>query len=136
MKSAQRAIRDQRVYRFDGFCLDPLERRLTFEEAVIAIPAKPLDALLALVENAATLMGKQDLHQHLWPDRFVEDVTLARTISDLRAFWHSTRILNTSGRCRNTVTGSLRRYIPFVPKSHNRRSAATLLKMPKQAISC
>ena len=50
----------------------------------MAIPPKALDALVALVVNAGRLMGKQELHQHLWPDTFVGDVTLARNISDLR----------------------------------------------------
>lgn len=84
MRSEGRDIRDQWLYRFDRFCLDPRERRLLFDEAVVSMPPKALDALVALVANAGRLMSKQELHQHLWPDTFVGDVTLARNISDLR----------------------------------------------------
>jgi DNA-binding winged helix-turn-helix (wHTH) protein len=80
----QRGAPELKLYRFDDFCLNPLERRLTFDEVVIAIAPKALDALLALLVNAGSLVRKQDLHQRLWPGTFVEDVTLARTISDLR----------------------------------------------------
>ena len=38
-----------------------------------------------LIQNAGSLLSKQELHRQLWPDTFVEDVTLARSISDLRA---------------------------------------------------
>ncbi|MFZ0592084.1 MAG: winged helix-turn-helix domain-containing protein [Bryobacteraceae bacterium] len=99
------------VYRFDRFCLNPLERRLTLDDAAVAIPPKPLDALLALVENAGRLMLKQDLHQRLWPDTFVEDVTLARTISDLR------RILAEHSNCKYIETVSKHGY-RFVAQVH------------------
>jgi DNA-binding winged helix-turn-helix (wHTH) protein len=80
----QRGALEPKLYRFDHFCLNPLERRLTFDEVAVAIPPKALDALLVLIANAGSLMRKQELHERLWPGTFVEDVTLARTISDLR----------------------------------------------------
>jgi len=74
-----------RVYEFDRFRLDPSERRLFHAGAPIAVTPKALDTLIALVENAGNLLHKEVLHKLLWPDTFVEDVTLARNISDLRA---------------------------------------------------
>lgn len=74
-----------RVYEFDRFRVDPNERRLFHAGSPIALAPKTLDTLIALLENAGNLLHKEVLHKLLWPDTFVEDVTLARNISDLRA---------------------------------------------------
>ena len=42
----QRGAFEPKLYRFDHFCLNPLERRLTFDEVTVAIPPKALDALI------------------------------------------------------------------------------------------
>jgi TolB-like protein/tetratricopeptide (TPR) repeat protein len=75
---------DHKIYAFDRFTLDPRERRLTHAGHPVALAPKVLDTLIVLVQNAGRLLSKQELHRHLWPDTFVEDVTLARSISDLR----------------------------------------------------
>ena len=75
---------DRKIYAFDGFTLDPRERRLTHAGHPVALAPKVLDTLIVLIQNAGSLLSKQELHRHLWPDTFVEDVTLARSISDLR----------------------------------------------------
>lgn len=74
-----------RAYEFDRFRLDPGERRLFHAGSLVALTPKTLDTLIALVENAGNLLHKEVLHKLLWPDTFVEDVTLARNVSDLRA---------------------------------------------------
>ncbi len=74
-----------RAYEFDRFRLDPGERRLSHAGSPVALTPKALDTLIALIENAGNLLHKEVLHKRLWPDTFVEDVTLARNISDLRA---------------------------------------------------
>jgi TolB-like protein/DNA-binding winged helix-turn-helix (wHTH) protein/cytochrome c-type biogenesis protein CcmH/NrfG len=52
----------------------------------IAVPLAPkvFDTLLALVESGGRLMTKSELIQRLWPDTFVEEVSLAQNISQLR----------------------------------------------------
>jgi TolB-like protein/tetratricopeptide (TPR) repeat protein len=75
----------RKIYEFDRFRLNPRERRLFHAGAPIALTPKTLDTLIALVESGGNLLHKEVLHQLLWPDTFVEDVTLARNISDLRA---------------------------------------------------
>ena len=75
---------DRKIYAFDQFRLDPRERRLLHAGHPVALAPKVLDTLIVLIQNAGSLLSKQELHRHLWPDTFVEDVTLARSISDLR----------------------------------------------------
>lgn len=78
-------MNDRKIYEFDRFRLDPSERRLVHAGSPVAVAPKVLDTLILLVQNAGSLLSKEDLHGRLWPDTFVEDVTLARSISDLRA---------------------------------------------------
>jgi adenylate cyclase len=75
----------QSIFEFDLFRLDPEQRRLSYAGSPVALSPKTLDTLIVLVRNAGSLLRKDFLHQHLWADAFVEDVTLARSISDLRA---------------------------------------------------
>jgi adenylate cyclase len=104
------------VYEFDRFSLDRRNRQLLFEDTSVPIPPKTLDALILLVENAGNLVGKEQIYQTLWADTFVEDVTIARVISDLR------RIL---------AQHSDVRYIETVSK-HGYRFAAIVHAVPKQ----
>lgn len=85
MRVQERSMDDSRsVFEFDQFSLDAKNRQLSFAGATVAVPPKTLDALILLVENAGSLVRKEQIHNVLWPGTFVEDVTLARVISDLR----------------------------------------------------
>ena len=72
------------IYEFGVFRLDPSERLLLREGQPVPLTPKVFDTLLALVENPGRLIDKDQLISRLWPDTFVEEVTLARNISDLR----------------------------------------------------
>ena len=72
------------AYRFGRFLLDTAERRLLREGQSLSLTPKILDTLLILVENHGRLVEKSDFMQRLWPDTFVEEITLASNISDLR----------------------------------------------------
>src|SRR6185503_13418047 len=71
-------------YEFGPFRLDTPERRLMREGEVVPLAPKVFDTLVALVEENGRLIEKDALMTKLWPDTFVEEVTLARNISDLR----------------------------------------------------
>jgi Tol biopolymer transport system component/DNA-binding winged helix-turn-helix (wHTH) protein len=72
------------VYEFGPFRLDPAERLLLRAGTPVSLTPKVFDTLLVLVENGGHLVEKDALMKRLWPDTFVEEVTLARNISDLR----------------------------------------------------
>jgi len=72
------------VYRFGSFQLDAGERSLLHAGKPVPLAPKVFDTLLILVENHGRLVEKADFMRRLWPDTFVEEVTLAGNISDLR----------------------------------------------------
>jgi TolB-like protein/DNA-binding SARP family transcriptional activator len=90
-------------YQFGPFRLDAGERRLLRDENPVPLAPKVFDTLLALIENAARLVSKEELINRLWPNTFVEEATLARNISDLRR-----ALGESSGKAK---------YIETVPKS-------------------
>ena len=73
-----------RIYEFDIYRLDTGERRLFREGAVIPLTPKVFDTLVLFLENPNRLLCKRELMDALWPDSFVEELTLAQNISQLR----------------------------------------------------
>jgi DNA-binding winged helix-turn-helix (wHTH) protein len=74
----------QPTFEFNDFRLETAERRLLRNGSPIALAPKVFDTLVVLVENPGRLMSKDELMQRLWPDTFVEEVSLAQNISQLR----------------------------------------------------
>jgi Tol biopolymer transport system component/DNA-binding winged helix-turn-helix (wHTH) protein len=71
------------------------------EGQYVPLTPKVFDTLAVLVEHGGRIVDKEELHRQVWPDTFVEDVSLAKNISTLR------KIL---GESENN------RYIETVPK--------------------
>ena len=78
------AISTRRVYEFSGFRLEPSERLLTRGGKPIALTPKIFDTLQVLVENPGRLITKSEFMERVWRDAFVEEATLAQSISQLR----------------------------------------------------
>src|SRR5215475_6999994 len=91
-----------RIYEFGSFRLEVAERRLCKDGTAIAIAPKVFDTLAVLVENRGRLIEKSELMEQVWPSVIIEEVGLARNISNLR------KIL---GDCTDGA-----RYIETVPK--------------------
>src|SRR5258708_15128137 len=72
------------IYEFGPFRLDSAQRRLLRGGSPVSLTPKVFDTLLVLIENSGHLVEKDELMTRLWPDTFVEEVTLARNVSDLR----------------------------------------------------
>jgi DNA-binding winged helix-turn-helix (wHTH) protein len=72
------------VFRFGPFELNVRERRLVQDRNVIPLRGKVFDTLRLLVENAGSLMPKEELLRALWPDAAVEENNLNHNISLLR----------------------------------------------------
>ncbi|MGH9839186.1 MAG: winged helix-turn-helix domain-containing protein [Blastocatellia bacterium] len=71
-------------YEFGPFRLDPGERVLFRDGRPLALPPKTFDTLIALVERSGHIVEKDELMEKVWPDTFVEEVNLARHVSNLR----------------------------------------------------
>ena len=74
----------QIAYEFENFRLLPGDKRLLCDGKPVRLPPKVFDTLSLLVQNQGRLVEKDDFLKRLWPDTFVEEVTLAHSISELR----------------------------------------------------
>lgn len=72
------------IYEFGPFRLDESQRRLLKDDRPVALEPKVFDTLLTLVENKGRLVFKEEIMSRVWPDSFVEEVNLNRSISTLR----------------------------------------------------
>lgn len=72
------------IYQFGPFHLDTAEQILTREDKPVALTGKAFQTLLVLIENSGRTVTKDDLLSKVWPDTFVEELTLAQNISTLR----------------------------------------------------
>ena len=70
--------------RFGGFALDSGARLLTRNNESVHLTAKALNLLLLLASRRPDAVSKKDIHQHLWPDTFVSDVSLTTLVFELR----------------------------------------------------
>lgn len=74
----------ERIYRFDGFQLDPLKRQLLRDGEPVPLNPKAFDLLFALVQHSGQLLTKDDLFQLVWHNQIVEDSNLTVTMSAIR----------------------------------------------------
>ena len=72
------------IYQFGPFHLDTGEQTLSREGKPVALTGKAFQTLRVLVENSGHTVTKDDLLSKVWPDTFVEELTLAQNISTLR----------------------------------------------------
>ena len=72
------------AYKFGCFCLHPSEKQLLREGKPVPLAPKVYDTLLLLLESQGRLLEKSELLNRLWPGSFVEEVSLAHAISQLR----------------------------------------------------
>jgi DNA-binding winged helix-turn-helix (wHTH) protein len=70
--------------RFEGFTLDVDARRLLRGSREIRLSPKAFELLKALGEAWPRALTKQELLERIWPGVFVSDVSLARTVTELR----------------------------------------------------
>ncbi len=77
-------VADKRAFDFGPFRLDAARRRLTRGGAPVKLPAKQVDVLLYLVENARRVVEKDELLSAVWPGRMIEESSLTQTIFLLR----------------------------------------------------
>ncbi len=79
------------LYEFGKFVLDPRERILFADGEPVRLTDKLFDTLLVFVQNNGKLLTKEEMMTSIWPQSFVEEGNLAKTVSRLR------KILNMGG---------------------------------------
>jgi len=71
-------------FEFGNYRIDLSQRVLLSGTEVVPLAPKTFDMLLALVETNGRIVEKEELLQKIWPETFVEEGSLARSISTLR----------------------------------------------------
>ena len=99
---------DNNLRRFDGFCVDIVQRVLLFEGSPVLVPPKVFDTLLLLIENHGRIVTKRELMDSIWPDTFVEESNLAYNIGQLR------KTLNDDARSPHYIETVARRGYRFI----------------------
>jgi len=77
-------VKNKRYFEFGQFQLDVRERALLRNGEAVQLAPKAFDTLVILVENAGSLVEKDEMMRAVWPNSFVEEIGLARNISVLR----------------------------------------------------
>jgi TolB-like protein/DNA-binding winged helix-turn-helix (wHTH) protein/Tfp pilus assembly protein PilF len=102
---------DKKIYRFDRYVLDQVERILSCGGVPVSLTPKAFDTLVCLVRNQGRMVTKDELLKQVWPDTFVEEINLAVNISTLRK-----ALGETAQECRfiTTVPGRGYRFVAEV----------------------
>lgn len=95
-------------YRFGTYRYDIAQRLLFREDRLIPLAPKVSETLLVLVENHGNIVEKAELMRRIWPDTAVEEVGLARNISQLR------KILGSEGESTEFIETLPKRGYRFV----------------------
>ncbi|MGE0131842.1 MAG: winged helix-turn-helix domain-containing protein [Blastocatellales bacterium] len=106
----------QRFYEFGPFRLIPGEYLLLRDGQKVALAPKVFETLLALVERSGHVLEKDELLKRVWPDTFVEEVSLAKNVFVLRK-----------------TLGEDREYIETIPKRGYRFVAEVQEVLPTSA---
>ncbi len=72
------------LYEFGPFRVDPDKHLLLREGEAVALTPKTFQVLLVLIRHKKQIVTKQDLMKAVWPETFVEESNLSRSISMLR----------------------------------------------------
>jgi DNA-binding winged helix-turn-helix (wHTH) protein/Tfp pilus assembly protein PilF len=71
-------------FQFGDFQVDPLTRTLRRREEVVTLSRRAFDVLVYLVQNPGRVLSRDELLKNVWPDTFVDENSLAQSISMLR----------------------------------------------------
>jgi DNA-binding winged helix-turn-helix (wHTH) protein len=69
---------------FGDFVFDAKARLLTRRGEAVHLTAKACELLQLLASKRPDAVAKKEIHQHLWPDTFVSDVSLTTLVFELR----------------------------------------------------
>jgi len=102
------ATSTRQLYEFGAFRLDPAEQILLRGGEPVALTPKVFDTLVLLVQNAGRLITKDEFMSKVWGDAFVEDATLAQSISQLRKALADSEIIETIPKKGYRFRGAVR----------------------------
>src|ERR1700678_43268 len=78
------SMRPGRIFQFAEFQLDVGARSLRREKTVVTLNSRAFDVLLYLVQNPGKVLSREELLKNVWAEAFVDENSLAQSISALR----------------------------------------------------
>lgn len=72
------------IFQFGEFQVDAGARTLRRKTAIVTLNFRSFDVLLYLVQNPGKVLTRNELLKNAWPDAFVDEHSLAQSISVLR----------------------------------------------------
>jgi TolB-like protein/DNA-binding winged helix-turn-helix (wHTH) protein/Flp pilus assembly protein TadD len=79
-----KSMKSEEIFRFGEFQIDVLARALRREEEIVTLNRRAFDVLLYLVQNPGRVLTREELLKNVWPETFVDENSLAQSISALR----------------------------------------------------
>jgi len=73
-----------KVFKLGDWVVEPSSGTLRKGEELVHLAPKVMDLLLVLVRNQGEVVTKEELISTIWPDTFVAETALTRSISELR----------------------------------------------------
>ena len=77
-------MKPEGIFQFGKFQLDTLARTLRREDEIVILNRRAFDVLLYLVQNPGKVLTRKELLKNVWADTFVDENSLAQSISALR----------------------------------------------------
>jgi DNA-binding winged helix-turn-helix (wHTH) protein/tetratricopeptide (TPR) repeat protein len=78
------SLRAGRIFQFGEFELDVHARSLRREKTTVPLNSRAFDVLLYLVQNPGKVLTREELIKNVWAESFVDENSLAQSISALR----------------------------------------------------
>jgi DNA-binding winged helix-turn-helix (wHTH) protein/tetratricopeptide (TPR) repeat protein len=72
------------IFQFGEFQVDALARTLRRQEEIVTLNRRAFDVLLYFAKNPGRVLTRDELVKNVWPDTFVDENSLAQSISVLR----------------------------------------------------
>jgi DNA-binding winged helix-turn-helix (wHTH) protein/tetratricopeptide (TPR) repeat protein len=77
-------MKPEEIFQFGDFQIDVAGRTLRREDEAVVLNRRAFDVLLYLVQNPGRILTHDELLKNVWPDSFVDENSLAQSISALR----------------------------------------------------
>src|SRR5271155_5374241 len=78
------SMKAEEIFKFGEFQMDARARTLRRREAIVAINFRAFNVLLYFVQNPGKVLTRDELLKNVWPDTYVDENSLAQSISALR----------------------------------------------------
>src|ERR1700678_573341 len=72
------------IFQFGEFQLDVRAHSLRREKVIVPLNSRAFDVLLYFVQNPGKVLTRDELIKNVWPDTYVDENSLAQSISALR----------------------------------------------------